>query len=274
MIVAFCSYLSCGGTLSRLPRRGSAFWPVVLGNAVIYASFWLIWHLRWKAQLVAWPASAGILAWLIAWGRSVAAAEAAVPAVGELRAVELPAAGRTGERSAAAPVRAAGTVTVRDAIRNSWRARRWQPAGDPEADRGALLAGQAFRVAALRRIDGRWRRGRLDIGGRPLAVTWDRGVLPLTGPRRARRAPSPPLAPPARIVLTRQAAVTRERLPANDWLFTVITVSTPDGYEMLAIPTIDVPLVHAALELANAELANAEGDGERGAAHVAGRGPV
>ena len=39
----------------------------------------------------------------------------------------------------------------------------------------------------------------------------------------------------------------------NDWLFTVATIRTPDGQETLAIPSIDVPLVHAALELANAE---------------------
>jgi hypothetical protein len=37
---------------------------------------------------------------------------------------------------------------------------------------------------------------------------------------------------------------------------------------MLAVPTIDVPLVHAALELATAE------NEEPGAAHAVGRGPV
>lgn len=58
----------------------------------------------------------------------------------------------------------------------------------------------------------------------------------------------------------------------NDWVFTVVTVRTPDGYEMLAIPTIDVPLVHAALELASAEAGG--GGGEVGAAHVVGHGPV
>jgi hypothetical protein len=34
---------------------------------------------------------------------------------------------------------------------------------------------------------------------------------------------------------------------------TVVTIRTRDGQETLAIPTIDLPLVHAALELANAE---------------------
>ena len=46
----------------------------------------------------------------------------------------------------------------------------------------------------------------------------------------------------------------RDRFPQlNDWLFAVVTIRTQDGQETLAIPTIDVPLVHAALELANAE---------------------
>jgi hypothetical protein len=39
----------------------------------------------------------------------------------------------------------------------------------------------------------------------------------------------------------------------NDRLFTVVTIRTPDGQEMIAVPAIDVPLVHAAPELANAE---------------------
>jgi hypothetical protein len=38
----------------------------------------------------------------------------------------------------------------------------------------------------------------------------------------------------------------------NDWLFTVATIRVRDGQETLAIPAIDVPLVHAALELASA----------------------
>jgi hypothetical protein len=232
----------------------------------------VIWHLGWHAQLAAWPLSVGIVGWLSIWGRSRATAEAPpVPAVGELHAVELPASGRTGNLSAAAPVRAAGSNTLSDAIRNSRKAGRWHPAGDPEADRGALLAGQAFRVTAFRRSDGRWGYGRLEIGGQPLAVTWKRNALPLAGPHRARGARVLPLAPPSRIALTRPVDVARDRFPQmNDWLFTVATVSTPDGYELLAIPTIDVPLVHAALELANAEA----GDGEPGAAHVIGRGPV
>jgi hypothetical protein len=39
----------------------------------------------------------------------------------------------------------------------------------------------------------------------------------------------------------------------NDWLFTVATIRAQDVQETLAIPTIDLPLVHAALELANSE---------------------
>jgi hypothetical protein len=55
-------------------------------------------------------------------------------------------------------------------------------------------------------------------------------------------------------VLTRPVDVARDRFPQmNDWLFTVVTIRTQHGQETLAIPTIDVPLVHAALELANAE---------------------
>lgn len=231
----------------------------------------MVWHLTWQAQLVAWPVSVGLFIWLTIWGRSRAEAAAPpVPAAAELLAAELPASGRTGGLSAAPPVRAAGSNTVRDAIRNSRKAGRWHPAGDPEADRGALLAGQAFRVTAFRK-NGRWGYGRLEIDGQPLAVTWKRNALPLAGPHRARGVRVLPLAPPSRIVLTRPVDVARDRFPQmNDWLFTVVTVSTPDGYELFAIPTIDVPLVHAALELANAEA----GDGVPGAAHVVGRGPV
>jgi hypothetical protein len=150
-------------------------------------------------------------------------------------------------------VRAAGSVTVKDAIRNSRQAGRWHSAGDPEADCRALLAGQAFRVMAHRRNDGRWGYGRLEIDGQPLAVTWKRAALPLPRPGRARGARVLPLALPSRIVLTRRVDVARERFPPmNDWLFTVVTIRTRDGTETLAIPTIDVPLVHAALELANA----------------------
>jgi hypothetical protein len=62
------------------------------------------------------------------------------------------------------------------------------------------------------------------------------------------------LALPSRIVLTRPVDVARDRFPKlNDWLFTVVTIRTQDGRETLAIPTIDLPLVHTALELANAE---------------------
>jgi hypothetical protein len=212
-------------------------------------------RLHWQAQLVAWPVTTGIAALLTLWGRSRALAAAPpVPGAGELQAVELPASGRTGDLSAAAPVRAAGTVTLTDIIRNSRRARRWELAGDPEADRKALLAGQAFRVAAWKRNERRWGHGRLEIGGQPLAVTWKRAALPLAGRRRARGAPSLPLALPSRIALTRPVDVGRDRFPqTNDWLFTVVTIRTRDGQETFAIPTIDLPLVHAALELANAE---------------------
>ncbi len=244
-----------GGTLSRHSRRGSAFRLIVLSNFVFFASSGFIWRLNWRAQLVAWPVSVGIVLWLTVWARSRAEATAPpVPGAGELLAAELPASGRTGDRSAATPVRAAGSVTVRDAIRNSRQAGSWHPAGDPEADRGALLAGQAFRVTALRRNDGRWGYGRLEIGGQPLTVTWKRAALPLAGPKRARGARILPLALPSRIVLTRPVDAARDRFPQmNDWLFAVVTIRTQDGQETLAIPTIDVPLVHAALELANAE---------------------
>jgi hypothetical protein len=241
--------------LSRRSQRGAAFWLLALRNFVFYASVVVIWRLAWQAQLVAWPVSLGIVVWLTAWGRSRAEAAAPpVPGAGELQAVELPTSPRTGELSAATAARAAGSITVRDAIRNSRQAGRWHPAGDPEADRRALLTGQAFRVMALRRNDGRWGYGRLEIGGQPLAVTWKRTALPLAGPKRARGAPVLPLALPSRIVLTRPVDAARERFPQmNDWLFTVVTIRTRDGQETLAIPTIDVPLVHAALELANAE---------------------
>jgi hypothetical protein len=227
----------------------------VLPNFVFLASVQLIVRLHWQAQLVAWPVSVGIALLLTLWARSrVQAAAPPVPGAGELQAVALPASGRTGDLSAAAPVRAAGTVTVTDVIRNSRRAGHWHPAGDPEADLRALLAGQAFRVTALRRNAGRWGRGRLEIGGQPLAVTWKRAALPMAGPRRARGALSLPLALPSRIVLARPVDLGRDRFPqTNEWLYTVLTIRTRDGQETLAIPTIDAPLVHAALELANAE---------------------
>jgi hypothetical protein len=252
----FCYLLSCGGVLSRRSKQGPAFWLLTLRSCVMYASVWFDSHLGWQAQLVAWPVSAGIVVLLTIWGRSRAEAKAPpAPGAGELLAVELPESGRTSELSAATPVRAAGTVTLRDTIRNSRQAGRWHPAGDPEADRKALLAGQAFRVAALRRNDRRWGRGRVQIGGQPLAVTWERAALPLAGPGWAREARSLPLALPSTIVLTRPVDVARDRFPQlNDRLYTVVTIRTPDGQETLAIPTIDVPLVHAALELASAEV--------------------
>lgn len=245
-----------GGALSRHSKRRSAFWLLALRNSVIFAFSGFTWHLSWRAQLVAWPVGVGIVLWLTVWVRSRAEATAPpVPSAGELLAAELPASGRTGDLSAATPVRAAGSVTIRDAIRNSRQAGSWHPAGDPEADRSALLAGQAFRVVALRRNDGRWGHGRLEIGGQPLTVTWKRAALPLAGPKRARGAPRIlPLALPSRIVLTRPVDVARDKFPhMNYWLFAVVTIRTQDGQETLAIPTIDVPLVHAALELANAE---------------------
>jgi hypothetical protein len=148
-------------------------------------------------------------------------------------------------------VRAAGTVTLTGAIRNSRRAGGWHPAGDPEADRRALLAGQAFRVVALRRNGRRWRNGRLEIGGRPLTVTWKRAAVSLGG---LRGAPALPLAVRSRIVLTRRVDRARDRFPrTNGWLFTVITIRTRGSQETFAIPAVDVRLVHAALELANAE---------------------
>ena len=152
-------------------------------------------------------------------------------------------------------MRAAGSASAGDAIRNSRQAGHWHPAGDPEADRAALLAGQAFRVVAYRRGGGgRWGRGSLEIGGQPLAVTWTRPALPVAGPQRARGARSMPLTPPSRIVLTRPVDMVRDRfLQTNHWRYAVVTVRTREGREVLVIPTIDVPLVYAALEVASAE---------------------
>jgi hypothetical protein len=217
-----------------------------------------IFRLPWHEQVVAWPACVGALAWLTLWGRSRAQAAAPpIPGAAELQAAELPVSRRTSDLSAAAPVRAAGSVTVIGSIRNSGDARRLDRAGDPAADRTALLAGQAFRVTALRSNEGRWGYGTLAIGGQPLAVTWKRDTLPLAGPRRARGAPILPLALPSTIVLTRPVDSGRDRFPqVNGWLFTVVTIRTRDGQEKFALPTLDLPLVHAALELANAE--NAE----------------
>lgn len=244
----------------RRSKRGPAVWPLALNYAVISAvlglSGALIWRLGWQAQVVAWPVSAGVVLGLTAWGRSRAKAAAPpVPDVGDLQAMELPESGRSGELSAAPPpVRAAGTITFTDAVRNSRRAGRWHPAGDPEADRRALLAGQAFRVVAFRRNDGRWGHGRLEIGGQPLMVTWKHAALPLAGRRQVRGARSLPLAAPSRIVLTRPVDVPRDKFPQlNNEMFTVVTIRTRNGQETLAISTIDVPLVYAALEQANAE---------------------
>jgi hypothetical protein len=38
----------------------------------------------------------------------------------------------------------------------------------------------------------------------------------------------------------------------------VVTIRTQDGQHVLAIPSLDVPLVHTALELANAERSQAD----------------
>src|SRR6202007_2857721 len=107
-------------------------------------------RLGWHAQLLTFPVAGGILVCLAVWGRSVSAAAAPpVPQGSDLMAAAPPASGRTSDLSAMTAVRAAGSNTFGDVIRNSARARSWHPDGDPEADRQALLAGQAFRVAAL-----------------------------------------------------------------------------------------------------------------------------
>jgi hypothetical protein len=55
-------------------------------------------------------------------------------------------------------------------------------------------------------------------------------------------------------VFARRADSGRDRFrPTNDWLYAVVTIRTRDRQETLAVPTIDLSLVHAALELANAE---------------------
>lgn len=86
----------------------------------------------------------------------------------------------------------------------------------------------------------------------PLHVTWTR-TLPLLE-RFARPANSVAIANPARVLLTRPVRVPQDWFPQqNSWLYTVVTVGTPDKRETFAIPTLDVPLVHAALELAAME---------------------
>jgi hypothetical protein len=216
-------------------------------------------RLGWHAQLVAWPVAMGILVCLTVWERSLGAAAAPpVPDASDLMAADPPASGRASDLSALPAVRAAGSNTFGDVIRNSARARSWHPAGDPEADRGALLAGQSFRVTTLLKSSGRWGYGHLEIGGQPLTVTWKRARSPVTGPRRAKGEPSRPLTLPSRIVLTRPVDLARDRFPSNDLIFTVVTIRTQDGQHVLAIPTLDVPLVHTALELANAENSQAD----------------
>ena len=64
--------------------------------------------------------------------------------------------------------------------------------------------------------------------------------------------------PPARIMLTRQVDLARDRFPSsNDLIFTVVTIGTQHDRHVLALPSLDVPLVHMALELANAERSQA-----------------
>jgi hypothetical protein len=227
----------------------------VASYTILSLSGALFWRFGWQAQVVAWPVSTGIALWLTVRGRSLAKAAALpVPSAVELEAMELQAPGRIDELSVAAPVRAAGSVTLRGAIRNARRAGYWHPAGDPEADRRALLAGQAFRVVALRRNGRHWGHGRLEIGGQPITVTWKSAARPLARPGSVRPARCLLLAVPSRIVLTRPVDVARDRFPRmNGWLFAVVTIRTPDSQETFAIPAIDVSLVHAALELASTE---------------------
>jgi hypothetical protein len=245
------------GTLSQHSRWAPRWWLLVLRVAVPVSSA-NIYRLGWHAQLVAWPVVMVILVCLAVWGRSVGAAAAPpVPNASDLVAADPPASGRASDLSALPAVRAAGSNTFGDVFRNSARARSWHPAGDPEADREALLAGQAFRVTALLKVGERWGYGRLEIGGQPLTVTWRRAPAPLVGPFRAKER-NLPLMPPARIVLTRPVDLAHGRFPSNDLIFTVATIRTQDARHVLAIPTLDVPLVHTALELANAEYPRAD----------------
>jgi hypothetical protein len=252
--------------LSRRSKRAPGLRLHIIQSAVIVGSA-NIWHLRWQAQLVAWPVAIGILVCLTIRGRSAAAAAAPpVPAASDLVAADPPASGRANALSALPAVRAAGSNTLGDVFRNSARARSWHPVGDPEADREALLAGRAFRVTALLKAGERWRYGRLEIGGQPLTVTWMRAPALLVRPLRAKDR-NLPLRLPSRIVLTRPVDLAHGRFPSNDLIFTVATIRTQDGPLVLAIPTLDVPLVHTALELANAEYSRAdslvEGAGEK-----------
>ena len=82
-------------------------------------------------------------------------------------------------------------------------------------------------------------------------MTW-RAHAPLVGRLQAKER-NLPFTLPARIVLTRPVDLAHGRFPSDDLIFTVVTIRTQDGPLVLAIPTLDVPLVHMALELANAE---------------------
>jgi hypothetical protein len=229
---------------------------------IVFSAGRLTLHLGWTWGLLAMPVLTVIVLLLAGWVRGQAARStpeaptsagegAALPPVGPWR--------RTIEMASAVPVRAAGSNTLSDVIRYSRRAGRDQPTGDPEADREALLAGQSFRVFAYWKTGRRWNTGELRIGGQPLELAWRRSLPSLPG-----RAPQHlPLTPSARMLLTRPVAETREWFPNKGWLFTAVTIDTGNGREVLAVPTLDVPLVCLALEVANEEAALALGDRNR-----------
>jgi hypothetical protein len=232
-------------------KRGLAFWPLLALYAFVAVVSRLIQHLSWIWWLPAMVVLTVIVVLLAGRVREqVARSAPEVPAAGEGEASS-PAEPlrRTSELASAAPVRAAGSNTLTDVIQYSRRAGHYQPTGDPEADRVVLLAGQSFRVLAYWKDGRRWNTGELRIGGQPLALTWRRGLPSLPG-----RAPRClPLTPPMGMLLTCPLGETREWFPNKSWLFTAVTIGTRNGREVLAVPTLDVPLVRLALEIANAE---------------------
>jgi len=238
--------------VKRSKRGLAAFWPLLALYAFVAVASGLIRHLSWTWWLPAMVVLTVIVMLLAGRVREqVARSAPEVPAAGERDASSTSSEPlrRMSELASTAPVRAAGSNTLTDVIRYSRRAGHYQPTGDLEANRAALLAGQSFRVLAYWKDGRRWNTGELRISGQPLALTWRRRLPSLPG-----RAPqSLPLTPSAAMVLTCSLAETREWFPNKGWLFSAVTIDTANGREVLAVPTLDVPLVRLALEIANAE---------------------
>ncbi|MFI0940217.1 hypothetical protein [Streptomyces sp. NPDC021020] len=140
--------------------------------------------------------------------------------------------------------RAAGTVTFSDLLRQPRRL-LGRFGGDSaaraaDADAAAFAAGEARVVTAFAHEGRRLRQGLLVLDpASPTPVTWHRTMRPRPGPSPV------PLSAPFDVLAVTPGTPRRA--------FTLVTFTAAATPWALAVPALDLPLVHAALSRANAQ---------------------